>query len=167
MLHTTIDTLAESGDPQDWLLAVEQAWSSTISLDTAQLWSCDCWMAHVVIRRSNGDVLEAGREIRSANRAMRRALVARDGHCCAVPGCDRHVGWCDAHHIIWWENGGLTDLSNLVYVCRWHHMRIHAGDLAVEMADGGPQFRNREGMVLVEPRAGPAPPGDPPSVDAA
>jgi len=76
VLHTTLDTLAETGDPTDWMLATEQAWSS-------------------------------------ANRAMRRALVARDGHHCAVPGCDRPVGWCDAHHILWWRNGGLTNVENL------------------------------------------------------
>jgi hypothetical protein len=35
------------------------------------------------------------------------------------------------------------------------------------MVDGKPQFKNRAGMVLVEPRAGPAPPGDPSEVSAA
>lgn len=167
VMHTTVDTLAETGDPTDWMLAIEQAWSSAIPLDMAHLWSCDCWMADVVIRRSDGEVLDAGRELRVANRAMRRALVARDGRCCAVPGCDRPVGWCDAHHIIWWEKGGLTKVENLVFVCRWHHMRIHSGELVVEMVDGRPRFTNRDGVVLVEPRAGPAPPGDPPRVDAA
>lgn len=167
VLHTTVDTLAESGDPMDWMLAVEQAWSSAIPLDMAQLWACDCWLADVVIRRSTGEVLDAGRELRTANRAMRRALVARDGHQCAVPGCDRPVGWCDAHHIIRWTKGGLTKVENLVFVCRWHHTRIHAGELHVEMVDGRPQFRNREGLVLLEPRGGPAPPGDPPQVQAA
>jgi len=167
VLHTTVDTLAETGDPTDWMLATEQAWSSAIPLDMAHLWSCDCWLAQVVIRRSDGEVLDAGRELRVANRAMRRALVARDGHHCAVPGCDRPVGWCDAHHIIWWENGGLTKLENLVFLCRWHHTRIHAGELVVEMVDDRPRFTNRDGKVLVEPRAGPPPPGDPPRADAA
>ncbi len=167
VLHTTIDTLAESGDPMDWMLALEQAWSSVIPLGAAHLWSCDCWLADVVIRRSDGEVLDAGRELRVANRAMRRALVARDGHHCAVPGCDRPVGWCDAHHIIRWTDGGLTKVENLVFLCRWHHTRVHAGELFVEMVDGRPQFRNRDGVVLVEPRAGPAPPGDPPKAQAA
>jgi hypothetical protein len=167
VMHTTVDTLTESGDPSHWKLAVEQAWSSAIPLDTAHLWSCDCWLADVVIRRSDGEVLDAGRELRVANRAMRRALVARDGHHCAVPGCDRPVGWCDAHHIIWWTKGGLTKVENLVFLCRWHHGRIHAKELVVEMVDGRPQFTNRAGTVLVEPRAGPAPPGDPPQADAA
>ncbi len=119
---------------------------------------------------SDGEVLDAGRELRIANRAMRRALVARDGHHCAVPGCGRPVGVCHAHHIIWWLKHGHTKLENLVFVCPWHHARIHAGDLTVEMIDGRPQFRNRAGMLLVEPRGtspGEDPPGDPPQAHAA
>lgn len=168
VLHTTLETLAETGDPTDWVLAMEQAWSSAIPLDMAHLWKCDCWLAQVVIRAQDGEILSGGRELRIANRAMRRALVARDGHSCAVPGCGRPVGWCQAHHIIWWdEEGGLTEPENLVLVCTWHHQRIHAKELFVEMVDGKPQFRNRDGQVLVEPRAGPSPPGDPPQVSAA
>jgi len=149
------------------MLATEQAWSSAIPLDMAHLWSCDCWLADVVIRAPTARCSTPGASCGSRNRAMRRALVARDGHCCAVPGCDRPVGWCDAHHIIWWENGGLTKLDNLVFLCRWHHMRIHAGELVVEMVDDRPRFTNRDGKVLVEPRAGPPPSGDPPRADAA
>jgi len=167
VLHTTLDTLTESGNPADWMLALEQAWSSAIPIDVVHLWSCDCWLADVVIRGTDGEILDAGREIRIANRAMRRALVARDGHCCAVPGCDRPVGWCDAHHIIWWRDGGLTKVENLVFLCRWHHTRVHTRELVIEMVDGRPQFRNRDGAVLVDPRVGPAPPGDPPEADAA
>jgi len=167
VLHTTVDTLAETGDPMDWMLAMEQAWSSAIPLDLAHLWSCDCWLAQVVIRAQHGEVLSAGRELRIANRAMRRALVARDGRCCAVPGCDRPVGWCQAHHIIWWEHGGLTEVDNTVFACTWHHQRIHAGELHVEMIDGRPVFENRAGMTLVEPRGGTSPPGDPPQAHAA
>ena len=46
-------------------------------------------------------------------------------------------------------------------------MRVHAGELRVEMVDDRPRFTNRAGKVLVEPRGGPAPPGDPPRADAA
>jgi len=167
VVHTTIDTLTETGDPTEWMLAMEQAWSAAIPHHDAHLWKCDCWLAHVVIRSQDGEVLDAGREERIANRAMRRALVARDGNCCAVPGCDRPVGWCDAHHIIWWDDGGLTKVENLVFLCRWHHTRVHRKELVVEMVDGRPRFKNRDGQVLVEPRAGPPPPGDPPQVSAA
>ena len=35
MLHTTIDTLAESGDPTDWMLALEQEYIRRFPEDSA------------------------------------------------------------------------------------------------------------------------------------
>jgi hypothetical protein len=29
------------------------------------------------------------------------------------------------HHVIWWRNGGRTDLENLLPVCEIHHQKIH------------------------------------------
>ncbi len=34
-VHTTVDTLAGTGDPADWKLAVEHQWRSVIPLDAA------------------------------------------------------------------------------------------------------------------------------------
>jgi Domain of unknown function (DUF222) len=78
----------------------------------------------------NGVVIEApgelnlGRETRLANRAQRRALrgVYKT---CAVPGCCVRYSRTKLHHVIWWENGGLTDLENLLPVCEIHHQKIH------------------------------------------
>jgi hypothetical protein len=33
--------------------------------------------------------------------------------------------WCQAHHIVHWEDGGPTDERNLVLVCQFHHRAIH------------------------------------------
>ncbi|MGH1490502.1 MAG: hypothetical protein ACRBK7_14125, partial [Acidimicrobiales bacterium] len=30
---------------------------------------------------------------------------------CAWDGCSAPIGWCQAHHIHEWENGGVTDLA--------------------------------------------------------
>ncbi|MDE0607357.1 MAG: HNH endonuclease signature motif containing protein [Acidimicrobiaceae bacterium] len=49
-------------------------------------------------------------------------MVARDQHCI---GCEANPLWCRAHHIIWWRNGGATDLDNLVLVCDDCHHKIH------------------------------------------
>jgi hypothetical protein len=38
------------------------------------------------------------------------------------------VAYCDAHHVRHWVDGGPTDLSNLVLLCRHHHRTLHAGD---------------------------------------
>ena len=42
--------------------------------------------------------LEVGRTSRVVTAAQRAALVVRDGGC-AVAGCDRPLGWCEAHHL--------------------------------------------------------------------
>lgn len=84
--------------------------------------------------------LDLGRTTRFANRAQRRALAARDGGC-AFPGCGRPHQLAQAHHIIWWERGGLTDLDNLVLLCPFHHVLIHTGLFSVETIDHQPVFR--------------------------
>lgn len=71
-----------------------------------------------------GVPLDLGRTIRFANRAQRRALARRDGGC-VFPGCDAPVGWCDAHHVTWWDNGGKTDIGELALLCRYHHGISH------------------------------------------
>jgi hypothetical protein len=40
------------------------------------------------------------------------------------PRCGRR-GFAEAHHIVWWRNGGRTDLDNLAMVCSFHHKLVH------------------------------------------
>jgi hypothetical protein len=70
--------------------------------------------------------LEVGRTSRVVTAAQRAALVVRDRGC-AVAGCDRPPGWCEAHHLVHWLHGGPTDLANLALVCRAHHRAVHEG----------------------------------------
>ncbi len=83
-----------------------------------------------VVVVANGVVLYApgetnlGRSTRLANRAQRRALRGLYATC-AVPGCSVHYDRCKLHHVIWWSNGGRTDLDNLLPVCAHHHTKIH------------------------------------------
>lgn len=106
----------------------------------------------VVVR--NGVVLHApgalnlGRSARLANRAQRRALRALYATC-AIPGCEVHARFTKAHHVVWWEHGGRTDLANLLPVCSHHHALIHRDrwrltlgpqrELTIEFADGSIQ----------------------------
>ena len=87
--------------------------------------------------------LDLGRTARYANRAQRRALAARDGGC-AFPGCDRPHRSCDAHHIVWWEHGGTTDLDNLVLLCRFHHVITHARLYRIAMVEHRPVFHTAD-----------------------
>jgi hypothetical protein len=70
-----------------------------------------------------GQPLSVGRRSRTATRAQRVALDIRDRGTCQFPGCSSHR--VDAHHIVWWEHGGRTDLPDLVLLCRRHHRLIH------------------------------------------
>ncbi len=66
----------------------------------------------------HGQPLGAARTTRQISRRLRRALEHRD-HCCVVPGCGATRG-LHAHHLVHWENGGTTELHNLVLVCPYH-----------------------------------------------
>jgi hypothetical protein len=79
--------------------------------------TCEVWFER------DGQPLDAGRETRTINRRLRRALEHRDHGTCVVPGCGATRG-LHAHHLIHWEDGGATELDNLVLVCPYHH-RLH------------------------------------------
>jgi Domain of unknown function (DUF222)/HNH endonuclease len=70
--------------------------------------------------------LDVGPATRVVTPAQRTALAVRDGGC-SFPGCSRPLGWCDAHHLRHWVDGGPTDLANLVLLCRAHHRAVHEG----------------------------------------
>ena len=91
--------------------------------DVAAILLCDPIITALVVD-SLGVPLDMGREVRLANRRQRRALARRDGGC-VFPGCDAPIGWCDAHHVTWWDDDGPTDIDNLALVCRYHHGVSH------------------------------------------
>ncbi|MCY4273388.1 MAG: DUF222 domain-containing protein [bacterium] len=72
--------------------------------------------------------LDVGRKARSATEAQRAALILRDKHCI---GCGKSAAWCETHHIVPWQKGGLTKLDNLVLVCAACHHDIHDRNWAV------------------------------------
>ena len=102
---------------------------------------------HRLVISADGEVLDAGKDIRLANRAQRRALRFRHARHCAFPGCDAPIDRCEAHHVEEWDPDptsprGRTDMTNLVPLCRHHHHAVHEGgfDLVLE-ADGHVEIR--------------------------
>jgi hypothetical protein len=85
--------------------------------------TCEVWFER------HGQVIGAGRSTRTVNRRLRRALEHRDGMC-AVPGCGATRG-LHAHHLVPWEDGGPTDLDNLVLLCPLHHRLHHRGIITI------------------------------------
>ncbi|OBH97942.1 HNH endonuclease signature motif containing protein [Mycobacterium sp. E2733] len=77
----------------------------------------------------DGQLIGAGRTTRQISRRLRRALEHRH-RTCAVPGCGATRG-LHAHHIQHWEDGGPTELANLVLVCPYHHRLHHRGVITI------------------------------------
>jgi hypothetical protein len=75
--------------------------------------ACELWV------QRHGQPIGAGRTTRQISRRLRRALEHRD-RSCRVPGCAATRG-LHAHHIQHWEDGGPTELDNLVLLCPHHH----------------------------------------------
>jgi hypothetical protein len=96
---------------------------SGVDRSTAERIACDAALVALIDSATPGEQMRLGRKTRKISPALRRALRIRDGGC-RFPGChrQRHL---EAHHVIHWLRGGLTDLDNLVLLCRRHHMAIH------------------------------------------
>ena len=92
-----------------------------------QYLSCDA-TCQVWFERA-GEVIGSGRSTRTISRRLRRALEHRNPTC-AVPGCGATRG-LHAHHIRHWEDGGVTDLNNLVLLCPFHHRLHHRGGITI------------------------------------
>ena len=116
--------------------------------------ACDCRLHQLI--HHGGVALNVGRDVRTAPRALRRALRLRDGGC-AFPGCGQ-TRFVHAHHIDYWEHGGRTDLDNLVLLCRRHHRLLHHGSYTCAMGpDRRPRFADPNGRNVV-PTDGEEPP---------
>jgi hypothetical protein len=98
-----------------------------IPIGVAERWLCDSrWQ--LLVQDAAGEVLMLGREERYANRAIRRALAARDRGC-AAPGCSAPVSHCDAHHVTWWDYEGESNIDQMALLCRLCRRR-HNGHYA-------------------------------------
>ncbi len=111
------------------LAACEAAWLT-----------CDATITRLVLDPASRP-LDLGRTTRTIPAHLRRALDARDGGC-VIPGCDRPPGWCEAHHITHWADGGNTALDNLALTCSKHHHELHLGHWHISIDDGLPHARH-------------------------
>lgn len=122
-------------------LARIEGQTEPVSIATADRHGCSSGVIPIVID-PRGDVVALGRETRLYTRRQRVALAARDGGC-RFPGCDRPPSWTEAHHIVPWSEGGPTDLSHGVLLCRHHHLLLHNNGWRFE--------RVRDEVVVIPP----------------
>jgi uncharacterized protein DUF222/HNH endonuclease len=111
----------------------------------------------IVLEDEEGQPLHIGRMTREPPSWMIRQLKYRDREC-RFPGCGARQ-FLQAHHIVWWERGGRTELHNLVLVCSFHHKLVHEYRWKVKRdADGTVGWAHPDGTRY---RAGPGPPRAP------
>ncbi len=92
-----------------------------IDLDELRRIACDAALIPAIFT-AEGVPLYLGRKQRSATRAQKLALYARDKHCV---NCGLRATACDVHHIKPWEHGGRTSINNLVLLCPTCHTQTH------------------------------------------
>lgn len=90
--------------------------------ETARRLACDAVVETAV--HSENIVVGVGRRSRSIPGWLRRLVYHRDGGRCKFPGCG-NTKWLQAHHILHWSKGGVTDLNNLILLCGHHHRFVH------------------------------------------
>lgn len=106
----------------------------------------------LAVTDDGGQPLYLGRSQRLATAALLLALIARTGGHCEYPGCAATHHRAHAHHIIWWDNHGFTDITNLALICPHHHKLIHKGHVTLtRQRDGTLEFRNRDGQPIHAP----------------
>ncbi|MEE6175308.1 HNH endonuclease signature motif containing protein [Mycobacterium sp. 050134] len=118
--------------------------------------TCEVWLER------HGEPIGAGRATRLINRRLRRALEYRD-RCCAVPGCGATRG-LHAHHLRHWEDGGPTELANLVLLCPYHHRLHHRGVITIAGPADALRVTDNAGQVLSPGSLARPPTGPPPAV---
>jgi hypothetical protein len=117
-LNVMVDT-----DPAGHPVAGRYDNGTFLDQGTLQAMLCDCTL-HRVMLKGGSSILDYGRAVRTFPANLWASLVIRDQHC-RVPGCDAPPEQCDAHHVVPWERGGLTNLENGVLKCRRHHHQHH------------------------------------------
>ena len=100
-----------------------------LPIETVRRLACDAAILPMVLN-GEGIVLDVGRGQRLATPMQRAALAAMYSTCAL---CDTPFRRCKIHHLQYWEEGGETNLDNLVPLCFHHHHCAHEGGWALSL----------------------------------
>jgi hypothetical protein len=116
--------------------------------------ACDAQWRRLLVDAASVPV-ELGRVTRTVPPGLRKYVALRDGGC-RYPGCARGPAFCEAHHAVFWRNGGRTDADNLVLLCRYHHHLVHERSHELKLLpDGTVKVTRPNGRVLTGLPRGP------------
>ncbi len=123
-----------------------------ISLETAERLVCDA--RRLTIKPSGRDLVHS-RVGRCASYAQKRALHKRSDHC-QYPGCTA-TRELEAHHLVADEDGGRTELANLILLCPRHHKLLHDHHIHTSGTGDAPVFTDKAGRPITtnQPHAPP------------
>ena len=85
------------------------------------------------------EILNVGRAQRLFTPAQRKILFARDLGC-SFPDCTIPAPWTEAHHVLPWQEGGESNISNAALLCGRHHTLIHHSEWSMALVQGTPCF---------------------------
>ena len=106
--------------------------------------TCDSAYHRLLVDGVSG-ILDYGRATRDWPVDLYNAIVLRDGGC-RFGQCDAPASWCDVHHILPWEDGGHTSITNGVMGCRKHHRLVHQPGYSIKLLpDGTTYFTGPDG----------------------
>jgi Domain of unknown function (DUF222)/HNH endonuclease len=147
VVHASVEALAGRAG------GCEVEGGGVLSPETARRLLCH-GRVQAVLEEPAGQPLRMGRIAREPTAAMLRQVRYRDREC-RFPGCGSRR-FTQAHHIVWWERGGATDLENLILLCTFHHRLVHElGWSLTRRSDGEVRWYRPDGRRY---RSGPAPP---------
>ncbi len=122
VVHVDLDQLTGTSDDAK---VITTQHGVELPVETVRRLACDADIVPVVLN-GQGVPIDVGRAKRLATVHQRRALGAFYDSC-AISECQVKFAHCEPHHIEYWENGGNTDMDNLVPLCSRHHHAVHEG----------------------------------------
>ena len=132
-VFVTID-VDDLADPATGPGAGETGYGARISAARTRWLACDGSVSRVVMG-PEGRPLDVGRDHRLFPPHIRKAMELRDKGC-VFAGCHAPTHWCDAHHLLAWEFGGVTSEDNGGLLCERHHTKVQHG-FRIERDTGG------------------------------
>ena len=126
--RTAIEELVESSGKAHTELGLD--------ISDEALWGLMCGSRVTPTFRLDGTPLAYGRTRRLAPEVLTHVLRHRD-RSCMFPNCDAPGIRLRMHHLVYWDDGGVTDPTNVKGGCSGHHHDVHDRGWRVEVDAGG------------------------------
>ncbi len=114
-----------------------------LSPETAERLACDARRLTIKLQRARSRAL-ARRALRVLRAAARAAQALSH---CQYPGCTA-ARELEAHHLVADEDGGRTELANLILLCPRHHKLLHDQHIRTSGTGDAPTFTDAAGRPI-------------------